>query len=344
MVLGPIAFLSSGETAAAGGALFEGLAAAQPRPLRIAILETPAGFELNSDQVAGRIADFMKARLQAWMPEVAVIAARKRGTPLSPDEPDVLEPLLHANLIFMGPGSPTYAIRQLHGSLAWDLIRARQRLGAALVFASAAAIAVGAWGLPVYEVYKAGEDIHSVAGLDLFTDFGMQLSFVSHWNNTDGGKDLDTSRCFMGAKRFEIWRESLPMANTTVGLDEHTSLIFDFETRICEVKGVSGVTLVGDAAPKVHPSGARFPMSDLGAWRPPVPIEKGISAVAWEMAIGAVAITDQQPPEAVVALANARQKARMAKDWEMSDKLRDQLAVLGWTVRDTETGPRLVRQ
>src|SRR5512136_466373 len=119
MTLGKIAFLGSGETSRAGGTIFDKLARDVSEPLRIAILETPAGFELNSQQVAGRVADFMRSRLQNYTPTIDVVPARKRGTPFSPDEPSILRPLLYANFIFMGPGSPTYAIRQLQGSLAW---------------------------------------------------------------------------------------------------------------------------------------------------------------------------------------------------------------------------------
>ncbi|NCP15895.1 cysteinyl-tRNA synthetase, partial [bacterium] len=158
-LLGPIALLGSGETSLSGGRIFESLAQSLPTPLRIAILETPAGFELNSTQVAGRVADFLRTRLQNFDPVVDVLPARKRGAPFSPDNAKLLAPLLSANMIFMGPGSPTYAVRQLRGSLAWDMLRARQRMGAALVFASAATIAVGARALPVYEIYKVGEDV-----------------------------------------------------------------------------------------------------------------------------------------------------------------------------------------
>src|SRR6186997_1705576 len=168
MALGRIAFLGSGETSLAGGRIFEALVRDIREPLRIALMETPAGFELNSAQVVGRVGEFMTARLQNYKPIVDIIPARKKGSAFSPDDPKVLKPLLYANLIFMGPGSPTYAIRQLKDTLAWDVIRARHRLGAALIFASAATISVGAHALPVYEVYKVGEDVHTKDGLNLF--------------------------------------------------------------------------------------------------------------------------------------------------------------------------------
>src|SRR5512147_2067212 len=113
MKLGQIAFLGSGETSLAGGRIFESLARRLDQPLRIAIVETPAGFELNSDQVAGRVGDFLRNRLQNYKPIIDIVPARKRGTEFSPDKPEILNPLLYANMIFLGPGSPTYAVRQL---------------------------------------------------------------------------------------------------------------------------------------------------------------------------------------------------------------------------------------
>ncbi len=341
--MGQIAFLGSGETSRAGGSIFEALARSLPQPLRIAILETPAGFELNSHQVAGRVADFMETRLQNYTPTIDVIPARKRGTPFSPDEPAILKSLSYANFIFMGPGSPTYAIRQLQDSLAWDLIRARHRLGATLAFASSATIAVGAWGLPVYEVYKVGEDIQSVPGLNLFRDFGLHLSFIPHWNNAEGGDDVDTSRCFVGMERFDLWCKSLPVENTTVGLDEHTGLILDFESERCEVSGVSSVSLVRDCEPKIYPAGAKFPLKELGPFKLPEPLEQEIPAKVWEMVNNAPPLEEDTPSAEVLALADQRRQARAGKDWAESDRLRERIEALGWTVQDTKEGPKLVK-
>jgi len=343
MTYGQIAFLGSGETSRAGGQIFESLARSLPQPLRIAILETPAGFELNSHQVAGRVGDYMKSRLRNYTPTIDVIPARKRGTSLSPDEPSILKSLFHANLIFMGPGSPTYAIRQLQGSLAWDLIRARHRMGAALAFASSATIAVGAWGLPVYEVYKVGEDIHSIPGLNLFGDFDSQVSFIPHWNNAEGGDDVDTSRCFMGMERFDLWCKSLPAENTTVGLDEHTGLILDFESGQCEVSGVSSVSLVRNCEAKMYAAGVRFKFSELGPMRLPEQAEQGIPAKVWDMVQGAPTLDDDQPSTEVLALADQRQQARTAKKWAESDRIREQIAALGWIVQDGKEGQKLVK-
>lgn len=343
MSLGQIAFLGSGETSLAGGRIFETLARNIKEPLRIALMETPAGFELNSAQVVGRVGDFMKTRLQNYKPVVDVIPARKKNSAYSPDDPEIVKPLLYANMIFMGPGSPTYAIRNLQGTLTWDVIRARHRLGATLIFASAATISVGAHALPVYEIYKVGQDVHAVDGLNLFSDFGLHVSFIPHWNNADGGVDLDTSRCFIGMDRFAEWCDLLPSDNETIGLDEHTGLIVDFEAGQCEVSGVSSVSLVRKCDPEMYASGSKFALRELGEFRIPDPVEKDIPAHVWEMCLNASSLEEDHPSDEVVSLVERRVTARANKNWAESDKLRDEIAALGWTVQDAKDGYKLVK-
>ena len=343
MTLGRIAFLGSGETSLAGGRIFETLARLLPSPLRIAILETPAGFELNASLVAGRVGDFLKTRLGNYKPIIDLIPARKKGTAYSPDDLQILEPLMNANMIFMGPGSPSYAARQLKGSLAWDIIRARHRQGATLVFASAATISVGQWVLPVYEIYKVGEDVHVKDGLDLFSDFGINVSFVPHWNNAEGGVDLDTSRCFVGMERFAQWCGMLPPENTTVGLDEHTGIIMDFEAGTCEVSGVSSVSIVRECNPEMYPSGSKFNLSELGEIRIPDPIDSGIPGSTWKMTLEMQTSGQENPPDEAFALLEKRKQARVNKDFAASDRLRDEIAALGWRVKDTKEGQELER-
>lgn len=341
MTLGRIAFLGSGETSLAGGRIFETLARLIPDPLRIAILETPAGFELNASLVAGRVGEFLKTRLGNYKPTIDLIPARKKGTEFSPDNPEILQPLLQANMIFMGPGSPSYVARQLKDTLAWDIIRARHRQGATLIFASAATISVGRWVLPVYEIYKVGEDVHVKDGLGFFADFGMHVSFVPHWNNAEGGVDLDTSRCFIGMERFKQWCDLLPTENTTVGLDEHTGVIIDFESGMCEVSGVSSVSIVRECDPEIYPSGSKFALKEIGDFQAPEPIEKDIPSEVWEMIASASTSVSDGPSEEVLGLLEQRKQARANKDFGASDRIRDEIAALGWKVKDTKEGQEL---
>jgi hypothetical protein len=346
MTIGRIAFLGSGETSLAGGRIFESLARLIPDPLNVAVMETTAGFELNSAIVASRVADFMTTRLQNYKPTIDLIPARKKGTEFSPDNLEILKPLLSANLIFMGPGSPSYAVRQLKDTLAWDIIRARHRLGATLIFASAATISVSAWVLPVYEIYKVGEDVYTKEGLNLFAGCGLDLSFVPHWNNAEGGIDLDTSRCFVGKERFDQWRKLIPADSVMVGLDEHTGIIMDCENKTCEVSGVSSISVIKRDSMEMYPAGTTFSLNELGQVTYPDPIEKGIRPDVWEMAVHAANSNDDDdaPPDEARKLLEKRKVARARKDFAESDRLRDQVYTLGWIVQDSKEGQKLVKR
>ena len=340
---GLVILFGSGETSPSGGRIFEAVVRQLSSPLRVAILETPAGFELNSALVAGRVADFLRQRLQNYRPEIVVVPARKRHTPFSPDNPELIRPLLQANLIFLGPGSPTYAARQLDGSWAWHTLVARQRLGAALVLASAATIAAGAHVLPVYEIYKAGDELHWRTGLDFFGTYGLSLTFIPHWDNAEGGADLDTSHCFMGRTRFEQLLSLLPPEMTIVGIDEHTALVIDLAKAECPVMGRGGVTVMRSGHEQRFASQQSFPISVLGPFRQPEPAS-GIPPEVWAKTLAAQAESESAgpplPPE-VLALAEERQAARDRRDWAMADHLRQRITALGWSVLDTPDGSRL---
>lgn len=367
---GPIVLFGSGETSPAGQKVFDQVLRELPECPRLALVETPAGFELNSPQVIGRVADFLSHHLQNYSPRISIVPARARGTPFSPDSPEVVEAIFDADLVFMGPGSPSYAVRQLRYSLAWHAVLARHRLGAALVLASAATVAISTHALPVYEIYKVGEDLHWKPGLDLFGLYGLPLIFIPHWNNNDGGSELDTSRCFMGQVRFARLMEMLPPDLTVVGIDEKTALIMNLEKGECRVVGQGGVTLIhtgpyhrGAALPETllgsglyevagqrgghvhqYQNGESFPLSKLGVLHLPSAGE-GIPERVWRHACQAAEHTRiaemEAPPAEVQALVEARQEARLRKDWAESDRLRDEIQALGWTVKDSKEGPIL---
>jgi cysteinyl-tRNA synthetase len=52
---------------------------------------------------------------------------------------------------------------------------------------------------------------------------------------------------------------------------------------------------------------------------------------------------DDGPDDEVVALAEARQAARQAKDWAEADRVRDELRDRGWLVEDAAGGFHLRR-
>jgi cyanophycinase-like exopeptidase len=345
---GPIVLMGSGETAPNAHKVYHRLFSRLKDGVRVAILETPAGFEPNSDYVAGQVGRYLEKQLQNFRPAVTVIPARKRGTSASPDDPALAGQLYDANVAFMGPGSPSYLVRQLADSRTWHTLQAVHRLGAALVFASAGTLAMGSHTLPVYEIYKVGEDLHWKRGLNLFGDWGLEVVFVSHWNNQDGGAVLDTSRCYLGQARFAQLLELLPPdpARRIVGIDENTALLFDPGHARGSVLGAGGVTILHGAETHRYASGEHFPLALLGDFHLPA-AGAGIPEAVWADTVVGVAQAAArrrarlQPEPAVLALVAERAAARSAQDWRRSDELRDQIAARGWRVLDTPDGAQL---
>ena len=336
---GLITLMGSGETAPGGRVLYETAFERLPRPVKVAIMETPAGFELNSSYVANRVSEFIQHRLQNYSPEVTVIPARRRDSELGTNNPVVLRPLLDADCIFMGPGSPSYAVRHLAGSRAWDMVQARHRLGACLAFASSAAIAIGASAVPIYEIYKVGEDPRWIPGLDLLGSLGLRVACITHWNNTEGGANLDTSRCYVGRSRMEALLPMLPSGTTVVGIDEHTALTLDFSDQSCRVVGRGVVTLIRDGEEQVFAPGPHFPMSEIGSVRIPESSE-GILPDVWAEVVAAQQTEPPQLSEEAEGLIAEREEARRLKDWQRADMLRDRLSDMGYAVVDTPDGPK----
>jgi hypothetical protein len=344
---GVIVLLGSGETLPSSGKAHEFAARRLPSDPLIAIMETPAGFELNSDQVAGKIKDFLQVRLANYSPEIIQIPARKKGSSFSPDDSEIVSPLYQADEILLGPGSPTYAVRQLRDSLADQIIRARVQMGAALVLSSAATLAFGRHTIPVYEIFKVGEEVHWKEGLDLFGDFNLPLSVVPHWNNNDGGADLDTSRCYIGRSRFDILYERLPHGQVILGIDDHTSVAMDLDSRVCHVMGNGRATILKNGTRKVFSSGDKFDLGLIGDLVIP-PAGEGISSEVWGQAVSVHQARLNQldklppsPPQKVIDLITEREKARELGNWAESDWLRDEIKSLGWQVNDTPDGPEL---
>lgn len=333
--------ISSGETTSSGGLVFDALARDKRAPLRVAMLETPAGFELNSDRVLDRVAQYVAQRLQNSDPRITRVAARRRDGAGGTDDPCHADVIFGADLIYLGAGSPTYATRHLSNSWLWEAALARNALGAGIAMASAAAVAAGAYALPVYEIYKAGADPHWTPGLDVFGPMGLRLAIVPHWNNTDGGEELDTSRCFMGVARFNPMRAMLPADVVVVGVDERTGLVIDPETGDAHVLGLGAITVLAGERETRIAAGDTFHASALGPFEP-LRGDRAPAAMREAAQRAAAAAERQDVPDDIARLVTARGEARAARDWAKSDALRREIEALGWRVEDTPAGPRAV--
>ena len=49
-----------------------------------------------------------------------------------------------------------------------------------------------------------------------------------------------------------------------------------------------------------------------------------------------------EAPSEVVALRDARERVRAAREWAKADRLRDEIRARGWEVRDSPDGPELL--
>lgn len=61
----------------------------------------------------------------------------------------------------------------------------------------------------------------------------------------------------------------------------------------------------------------------------------------FDRVLGFLASEEDVPDEHVLKLVAARSEARAAKDWAESDRIRDELAALGWEVQDTPEGAKV---
>ncbi|MDE0374839.1 MAG: hypothetical protein OXK16_02605 [bacterium] len=239
MSAGRLILMGSGETSNRLVAAHRlGIEAARAR--EVLVLDTPYGFQENAAILSERLTGFFRTSLVV---EAGVASYRSaRAGPVALER--MLAAVRHARYVFAGPGSPGYALGVWRDTGLAAALRDLLSGGATVTLASAAALTAGVKTLPVYEIYKVGTDLEWLEGLDLASHLGLEAVVVPHWNNTEG-QGFDTSRCYMGRRRFEILRAQLPDGTGVIGVDEHTAAIIDFGRGTLDVLGAGGVTLTG---------------------------------------------------------------------------------------------------
>lgn len=211
-----------------------------PDPVPAVILDTPYGFQENADDISARAADYFAASVGRPV-EVAELRRRETDDPVRREA--ALAKVAGARWVFAGPGSPTYALRQWDGSDVPALLRDKLGHGGCVIFASAAALTLGRYTVPVYEVYKSGEDPVWATGLDLVSAaLGPDVAVIPHYDNAEGGNH-DTRYCYLGERRLRILEEQLPPDGWVLGIDEHTGCILDLDERTATVVGIGQVTV-----------------------------------------------------------------------------------------------------
>jgi hypothetical protein len=240
MSSGLLAIMGSGETAPtmvkSHRQLFDRLG---PGPVSAVILDTPYGFQVNADDISARAIDYFAASVGRAV-EAVELRRVEGADPVRTEA--ALARLAAARWVFAGPGSPTYALRQWAGTDVPDLLADKLAGRGCVVFASAAALTLGRYTVPVYEIYKVGADPVWADGLDLLQGIGSDLAVIPHYDNAEGGTH-DTRYCYLGERRLAALEAQMPDTGWVLGVDEHTGCVFDFEAGTATVVGNGVVTV-----------------------------------------------------------------------------------------------------
>ncbi len=241
-------------------------------PLACAFLDTPFAFQENAAELAERAVTYFRERLSSPLEVVRLDAGPGDSDELAADR--VVAALRGARYVFAGPGSPSYALKRWQQSAVPALLADKLANGGALGFASAAALTLGAFTVPVYEIYKVGQTPHWLAGLDVLGVLGWRAAVVPHYDNAEGGTH-DTRFCYLGERRLRVLEAELPDDAFVLGVDEHTALVCDRETGSVTVSGRGQVTLRRRGASLVLENGSTHEIDEiagraleLGATRP----------------------------------------------------------------------------
>ncbi len=202
------------------------------------LLDTPFGFQENADELVLRLTQYFTQSVG-----IQTTHARIRSTAESAGElARATAQIREASWVFAGPGSPSYAL-QVWRELGISQYLAEVPNTGALVMSSAAALTMGTHTVPVYEIYKVGQDPHWLTGMNILGQYtGLQAAVIPHFDNAEGGTH-DTRYCYMGERRLRILESQLPEDVFILGVDEHTGATFDLSTRQVHVFGRGGLTV-----------------------------------------------------------------------------------------------------
>jgi hypothetical protein len=237
-------------------------------PPRAVLLDTPYGFQENASEITQRAIEYFAHRVQLAIEPAGFLgplaADPAQRTPMA--EAAALSRVRTANFVFAGPGSPSYALSVWRGSPVPEALVAKLAEGGAVVFSSAAALTVGRFSVPVYEIYKVGLPVHWLDGLDLLRPIGFEGSCVviPHYDNAEGGTH-DTHFCYLGERRLSAMEAMLPEDAWVLGIDEHTALLVDLDARSVSVTGRGGLTVRRRGVSRVFPAGERLTLDALFA-------------------------------------------------------------------------------
>jgi len=206
--------------------------------LKLTILDTPFGFQENADDLTDKLIDFFTQSVGATPKAIALRNTSVTGAALG----EAVNSIRESDWLFAGPGSPSYALKVWHElgvSPHFDEVL----VDGTVVLASAAALTAGSHTIPVYEMYKVGDEPHWLPGLNLIERHtGMPAAMIPHYDNADGANH-DTRFCYIGERRLRVMESLLPPEVFIIGVDEHTGIRFDLDERTAHVFGRGTMTI-----------------------------------------------------------------------------------------------------
>jgi hypothetical protein len=228
------------------------------RPVPAVVLDTPYGFQENAEDITARALEYFRVSVGTEFQPASFRSADVESLARE----TALVRIRDARLVFTGPGSPSYALQQWSGTEIPRLLARKLADGGAVTMASAAALTLGRFTIPVYEIYKVGEAPRWLTGLDLLTPLGLPVAVVPHYDNAEGGNH-DTRFCYMGERRLRMLEADLPDGVFILGVDGHTALTLDLDAGSASVAGLGTVTVRKNGRSTVFAPGSEMPIEAL---------------------------------------------------------------------------------
>ncbi len=358
MALGTLVILGSGETAPNMVKVHRD-ALASLSPVNGVLLDTPFGFQENVPQLTEKILEYFSTSLQV---SLSPASFRRVADSTDLDRARYVDAIAHANFVFAGPGSPSYAVAQWAPLQFGDVLHDVLRRDGVVTFASAAALTLGKFTAPIYEIYKVGADPHWVDGLDLLGRLGLSCVVIPHYDNAEG-QNHDTRFCYLGERRLRVLEDMLDDDVATFGIDEHTAAIINFDARTMRVRGRGQAYWRVGGDTRVLGNEQEVSLDDLAtsAPRPPAVAtdtvvaadddidalaqqalqggDIGVRAIAHLCRLAATGGTGYIDPTSLIdGILVARSTARELKQFQLADQLRDALVAGGVEIHDTPQG------
>ena len=242
-------------------------------PPRAVLLDTPYGFQENAAEISQRAVDYFAQRVQLAI-EVAgfpgPLAANPADRSTQPTAA-ALARLRTADLVFAGPGSPTYALSTWRGSSVPEALADKLAHGGITVFASAAARhrralqpsrlrdLQGRAADPLARRPRSPEPARIRRALRGRPALGQRRGRHARHALLLHGRAHGSRRS----------RRCCPDDAWVLGVDEHTALVIDLDTGEAAVTGRGGVTVRRRGVLERFPAGTRMPVTagGGGAWR-----------------------------------------------------------------------------